>query len=51
MVSEKKKDKQVIRTRIALIKLNFQVALETEEPLDKAVKVFNELVDKYEKKR
>lgn len=47
----KKEKKAIIRTRIALVKLNFQVALETEEPLDKAVKVFNELVKKHEKKR
>ena len=46
------KEEGVIRTRIALVRHNFQLALQTSEPLDKAIKAFDKMMGKYaEKKR
>jgi len=44
------KNKCKIRTKIVVVKLNSQIMLETDEPLDKAMEAFNKLMEKYSKK-
>lgn len=41
--------KNKIRNRVSIAKPNFSLAVETDESLDKARKVFEELMQKYRK--
>jgi hypothetical protein len=38
-------EKEVIRTKLAIAKPNFSLSMETDEKLDKARKVFEELLE------
>jgi hypothetical protein len=42
-------DKKNIRNKISIAKPNFSLVVETNEKLDKAKRVFEELISKYKK--